>query len=190
MVRISKIYTRTGDDGSTALLGNERVPKDSLRVSAYGDIDELNAHLGIVRVQMSIDALPELERKVELLQQRLFDLGALLATPSQMSHPSLPRLAPETVDEMERWIDALIEPLPVLTSFVLPGGSELNARLHVARTVCRRAERSVLSLHRSEGVDAVILKFINRLSDLLFAMARYTAHVQQSPEYLWVPGKS
>ncbi|WKZ56419.1 MAG: cob(I)yrinic acid a,c-diamide adenosyltransferase [Bdellovibrionota bacterium] len=189
MVKISRIYTRTGDDGSTGLLGNVRVHKESPRVTAYGDLDELNAAIGSVRTALRTTPVQGLDEKLEFLQQRIFDVGAILAAPPGQSHASLPSLSTGDITRLEHWIDELVNGLPVLQSFVLPGGDEINSRLHIARTICRRAERSVLTLHRIEPLPAELLQFINRASDLLFAMARHAAHAQGAIEYLWLPGK-
>jgi cob(I)alamin adenosyltransferase len=189
MVKINRIYTRTGDDGTTGLIGGERVQKDSLRVQGYGDVDELNSFLGMCRT-MSVKAnLTRLVECIAEIQNDLFDIGSQLALPPGSSMEGIPDVSVEHSRKLEGWIDELIDGVPELRSFVLPGGSELNSALHIARSVCRRAERNILSLSREEPVPSPVLVYLNRLSDLLFAMARYSAHKLGEPEYLWTPGK-
>lgn len=180
-----KIYTRGGDGGETGLFGGRRVSKDNVRVEAYGAVDELNAFLG-----MSVSALgdEELTGKLESVQQDLFNLGAFLATPGAdegRAPPPIPPVPEARVQEMERWIDAATEEVPPLRSFIVPGGSPGAAVLHAARTVCRRAERSVVRLREREGVDPVILQYLNRLSDLLFCLARLENHRAGIGDVLW-----
>lgn len=189
MVRINRIYTRTGDDGSTHLVGGVRVRKDCLRVSAYGDVDELNSCLGIVRTKAEALELKDLTEKLALIQNELFDAGAELATLPGNEWPAMARLGKEQIDRLESWIDEVTAELPELKSFVLPGGNELNAWLHLARTVCRRTERAVVKLSHEEAVAPDLVIYFNRLSDLLFAMARFESKRGSTPEYLWVPGK-
>jgi cob(I)alamin adenosyltransferase len=199
MVKINRIYTRTGDDGSTGLVGGERVAKDSLRVEAYGEVDELNSALGVARtlaekILVSEKNNPEdtklkqLLEQIASLQNELFDLGAELATPPGKEWPTMKVISGGHIERLESWIDEHTKNIPELRSFVLPGGTELNAALHLARTICRRAERRVLTLSRQEKVSAHALTYLNRLSDLLFAMARAESHRAGSPEYLWKPG--
>ena len=190
MVKINKIYTRTGDDGSTGLVGGQRVAKDSIRVHAYGDVDELNSVLGWARTITEKNKSKKLLDMLATLQNELFDLGAELATPAGAEWPGMQKMPVSKAQRMEAWIDDLLTGIPELRSFVLPGGTELNASLHLARTVCRRAERNVLALSRSEQVSPAAIIYLNRLSDLLFAMARYESHHSGTPEYLWVPAKS
>lgn len=190
MVALNKIYTRTGDDGSTGLVGGARIKKSSFKVSAYGDIDELNSHLGLCLALASTEIAPLLSDKLTTIQNELFDIGAELATPADAHWEGMLKATPEHVTRLEHWIDELNGPLAPLKSFILPGGSLLAAQLHVARTVCRRAERTVLSLHDEEAVSAPIREYINRLSDLLFVMARAVLAAEKKPEYLWVPGAS
>jgi cob(I)alamin adenosyltransferase len=190
MVRLTKIYTCTGDDGSTGLVGGARVKKSSLKVCAYGDVDELNAQLGACRTLAMELTNSDISDILTRIQNELFDIGAELATPSDAHWAGMLKAGPEHVSQLESWIDSLNAPLPALSSFILPGGSSLNAQLHIARTVCRRAERSILALHEHEAVSADILRYINRLSDLLFVMARAVVISEGLPEYLWVPGDS
>jgi cob(I)alamin adenosyltransferase len=177
-----KIYTRTGDDGRTGLLGPGRVPKHAPRVEAYGAVDELNACLGVAR---TFDAQGWLTAELDAIQTRLFHLGAELATSSPAMLESLARLTDEDVTTLEGWIDRLEADLAPLTSFVLPGGDPIAAHLHLARTVCRRAERRVVALAAEETVDPRLVRYLNRLADLLFVMARWANHRAGVPETLW-----
>ena len=178
-----KIYTKTGDDGTTGLLGGTRVPKDHLRVVAYGDVDELNALLGVAKAE----AEGSLARLLGQIQRDLFALGAQLADPTGRLAR---RKAKATVGaaetrRLERAIDKAEAGLPALTSFILPGGTSLGAHLHLARTVCRRAERAVITLHRDTPLDPRLLEYVNRLSDLLFVLARAANHVAGRSEDRW-----
>ena len=168
VARAPRIYTRGGDRGETGLIGGQRVPKDDLRVEAYGAVDELNAQLGAAR---AIVRDRDLEEVLDRLQNRLFDLGAELATPKGTQKTPSAITAAE-VQVLEGVIDLYQETLPPLREFILPAGGELATALHVARTVCRRAERRVVSLHRRDALNAEILSYLNRLSDLLFVLAR------------------
>ena len=180
-----KIYTRTGDDGSTALFGGGRVEKAHPRVAAYGDVDELNSVLGWALTQISS---AETAQRVQLVQHDLFTLGAELATPPTPEgrrRPETPPLPTERVAEMEEWIDDADRELEPLRAFVLPGGSAAAAALHVARTVCRRAERAVVALAAAEPVPTEVLVYLNRLSDLLFTLARLENHRAGCEDVLW-----
>ena len=179
-----KLYTRTGDDGTTGLIGGGRVPKDHARVLAYGEIDELNAVLGWCGC-----ALEEaLVQRLQHAQHQLFAIGAELATaPGNTTPASFVPLEDVEVERLENWIDESTDHVPPLRNFILPGGSEGGARLHVARGVCRRAERQVITLASSEEVRPIIIHYLNRLSDLLFAWARETNHTQNQPEIPWEP---
>lgn len=190
MVTLSKIYTRTGDDGLTGLVGGDRIKKNALRVCAYGDVDELNAHIGLCTTLAASAPTTSIHDKLLIIQNELFDIGSELACPAGSSSPSIPVTSAQQVTRLEQWIDELNSSLPVLQSFVLPGGTQLNAHLHIARTVCRRAERTVLSLHEVEEVNADTRHYINRLSDLLFVMSRSAAAIVGAKEFLWVPGSS
>ena len=170
ILRGVKIYTRTGDDGSTGLLGPGRVPKSSPRVEAYGSVDELNAQLGVVR---TLDREGWLADDIGAIQERLLATGAELATSAPAMLAKLDRLTEQDVARLESVIDRLDAELPALTRFVLPGGTPLAAQLHVARTVCRRAERRVVALTAAESVEPRIVRYLNRLADLLFVMARW-----------------
>lgn len=193
MVRINRIYTRTGDKGTTGLVDGSRVDKDSVKVEAYGCVDELNSFIGIARTLAENERLDILTDMLAAVQNELFDAGSLLASPpspSQAPSPALPSITQENISRLEEWIDRLTDGIPDLKSFVLPGGNMLNANLHVCRAVCRRAERRVLTLSREEAVDQQIIIYLNRLSDLLFAMSRYASWQLGSQEYLWQPGKT
>jgi cob(I)alamin adenosyltransferase len=186
---LNRIYTRTGDDGTTALGSGERRPKYDLRVEAYGTVDETNAAIGVVRLHLS-DA-PELDRMLGLIQNDLFDLGADLAVPQREGKAERLRVLASQVERLERDIDALNEKLGPLTSFILPGGTPAAAYLHVARTVCRRAERVVVELaaRPDEPVSEAAIHYLNRLSDFLFVASR-TANHNGAGDVLWVPGQN
>jgi len=190
MVKINKIYTRKGDDGSTGLVGGARVAKDCLRVEAYGELDELNSIVGFARTLAEEHKREMLLVKLVRLQNEIFDLGSELASPAGSEWEGMLKATPEQAKRLEDWIDECNNKLPELTSFVLPGGTQLNSALHMARTVCRRVERRVLALSRTEEVSKDILIYLNRLSDLFFSMARYESFEAGTPEYLWEPGKS
>ena len=177
-----KIYTRTGDDGSTGLLGPGRVPKSSPRVAAYGEVDELNSGLGVVR---ALDASMWCDRDLGEIQARLFRVGAELATTSPEALAKLARISDEDVAALERAIDRLDAELAPLTRFVLPGGTLLAAELHRARTVCRRAERALVALSRIERIEPRLIVYLNRLADLLFTMARWCNAKAGVPEAQW-----
>src|SRR5262245_11341634 len=167
-----KIYTRTGDQGETGLFGGGRVSKDHARVDAYGDVDELNAFLGMVR---SVEPMPRIDEILAPIQRDLFAIGALLATPNRekmAEHLSKARIGDDRIAKLERAIDAGEEELEPLKAFILPGGTPKAAALHVARTVCRRAERRIVTLTHGEDIPAVVITYMNRLSDLLFVLAR------------------
>jgi len=176
-----RIYTRAGDAGETGLIGGQRVPKDDTRVEAYGAVDELNAQLGLAR---TIVRDRDLEEVFNRLQNRLFDLGAELATPKPAQKPPSAITAGE-VKVLEGIIDLYQETLPPLREFILPVGNGLAAALHVARTVCRRAERRVLTLHHKEPLNLEILRYLNRLSDLLFVLARVANARSMIPDVTW-----
>jgi cob(I)alamin adenosyltransferase len=187
MVYLSRIYTKTGDQGDTSLGDGTRVPKDHPRVAAYGDVDELNAVLGLLRANLPNDA-----EEVPLLgtiQNDLFDVGADLCVPlpAPPAEDTRLRVRAEQADRLERAIDQLNTRLRPLTSFVLPGGSPTSAWCHLARTVCRRAERAVVSLGRKETLNPQIVIYLNRLSDLLFVLAR-VFNQDGKDDVLWVPG--
>ncbi len=183
-VHLTRIYTRTGDKGDTRLGDMSLVRKDHLRVIAYGEVDELNAVLGVVRLQ----ALPEgWDDRLGQVQNDLFDLGADLCVPMTAEGSRL-RIAVERVTALEQWCDEVNNTLAPLDSFVLPGGTAAAAHLHVARTVCRRAERTVVMLVDQEPIGENVIAYINRLSDLFFILARGANHAVGRPDVLWVPG--
>lgn len=179
-----KIYTKTGDRGDTSLFGGQRVPKDALRIEAYGTVDELNSVLGIVRAD---NKEPLIDEILEAIQNELFELGADLATPRSISNKLVKRIQSKHAQRLERVIDRLDAQLKPLKAFVLPGGSPVAARLHFARTVCRRAERAVVRLSRNEDIGEDITVYLNRLSDLLFVLARYANLRAGIPETTWKP---
>jgi len=189
-MRITKVYTRTGDGGKTRLAGGQQVWKDSLRVEAYGTVDELSAAVGIVRMfnaetKSSAAHLVKLETELRWVQNKLFDLGGLLATAPGQTFKNMPEVAEKDVIRLEKLIDDCQEDLEPLKEFILPGGGKVAALLHQARTVCRRAERDCVSLAREEPLDPVLVKFLNRLSDTLFVLARWISKHQHEPEFLW-----
>lgn len=178
-----KLYTKRGDDGLTDLFQGGRVPKDHLRVEAYGCVDELNSHLGLALAARP----PEPIRAVLVtLQNQPFDVGSDLATPPSDAGPAVPRITDAHVQQAESMIDAACAGLPEMKHFILPGGTELAARLHVARTVARRAERLTVQLARHEPVGQPLLIYLNRLSDLLFALARQANHLAGTPDVPWL----
>lgn len=213
-IRITRVYTRGGDKGKTSLVGGVRVDKDCRKLESFGTVDELLCLVGTARTVLA--ALPrrtsgvrkassakssaassaqkapaspaDLEAQLRRVQNRLFDVGSLLATPAGRTYPGMPTLAEADVTILEKEMDALQTVLPALDSFVLPGGSPANAVLHQCRAVCRRAEREALRLAREEAVDPLLLKFLNRLSDWFFVLARYAAWLEGAPEYLWEYG--
>lgn len=187
MVRINKLYTRTGDTGSTRLAGGAQVRKDSRRIEAIGEVDELNTHVGIARTVAETQGSPLLPW-LEQIQNELFDLGADLAAPAERQ-PEGGNITAELVTRLEGWIDECTSLVPELRSFVLPGGSPLNAQLHLCRAVCRRAERRVVALASGEHVAPVIGTYLNRLSDLFFALSRRATVEEGAAEYLWIPRK-
>jgi cob(I)alamin adenosyltransferase len=189
MVVLNRIYTRTGDDGTTALGSGERRPKYDLRVSAYGTVDETNAAIGVVRLHLA--EAPALDAMLGLIQNDLFDLGADLAVPQREGKAERLRLLASQVERLERDIDTLNEPLSDLTSFVLPGGKPAAAYLHVARTVCRRAERIMVELaaQADEPVSEAAIQYMNRLSDFLFVASR-SVNDNGAGDVLWVPGQN
>lgn len=188
-----KIYTKTGDEGTTALFGGTRVPKHHIRIESYGTVDELNSHIGLIRDQeMNVlykDVLAE-------IQDRLFTVGAILATPPEKEtlkngtpRLNINRISEEDIIFLENEIDAMNEVLPPMTHFVLPGGHTTVSYCHVARCVCRRAERLSVHLNDIEPVDSAVLKYLNRLSDYLFVLARKLSHDLNAEEVKWIPRK-
>src|SRR5262249_41661218 len=186
MVVLSRIYTKTGDDGETGLGDGQRVPKDHPRVAAYGDVDELNAVLGLLVAENPAMAEDVLLRSI---QNDLFDVGADLCVPVVPNESAKLRVTAEQVQRLEKAIDRLNEPLSPLTSFVLPGGTPAAAGCHLARVICRRAERAVVTLMLQESINAQVLIYLNRLSDLLFVLAR-VYNADGPGDVLWTPGAS
>jgi cob(I)alamin adenosyltransferase len=190
-LRITKVYTRTGDRGLTRLVGGQQVKKNHIRIEAYGTVDELNAVVGIVRTWSARSgAAPEvvarLDAHLHRVQNDLFDVGADLATPADSRWPNMNRVGDREVERLEGWIDLLNDELPPLQEFILPGGGPVGATFHQARTVCRRAERQVLALMDvEEDVGDGVMRYLNRLSDYLFVAGRWAAKAMNEPEFMW-----
>jgi cob(I)alamin adenosyltransferase len=193
-IRLTRIYTRTGDKGTTALVGGARVPKESGRLESYGTIDELNSVIGIVRTCLPRHVLKlgndgewysEMLRRI---QNELFDVGSELATPADGEYEGMHKMGEAEVAKLEEEMDKMEEELEPLKSFTLPGGGELNAFLHLARTVCRRAERQLWRLKREEPINDQLIVYVNRLSDHLFVQSRWVAKRLNEPEFLWDRG--
>ncbi|HEY6417449.1 MAG TPA: cob(I)yrinic acid a,c-diamide adenosyltransferase [Candidatus Binataceae bacterium] len=193
-VRLTRIYTRTGDKGLTALVGGKRVPKDSLRLEAYGTVDELNSIVGIVRTWLPQDRdklgadFNSYSETLRRIQNELFDVGSELATPPGGEYEGMHKMGEGEVKLLEEEIDRMQQELEPLNSFTLPGGGMLNAFLHQARTVCRRAERVCWALKREEEVSDQLIVYVNRLSDHLFVQSRWVAKRLDEPEFLWDRG--
>lgn len=180
-----KVYTKTGDRGTTSLIGGTRVPKNSARLEAYGTVDELNSYIGMVR-SLASDA--RITAELADIQMRLFDIGGNLATDPEAATLKMPLgVNEEDVAVLEKAIDRMDAEIPPLKHFVLPGGNETVAFCHIARTVCRRAERRILDLGQQAGVDELVLKYVNRLSDYLFILSRKLAHDANIEEFKWMP---
>lgn len=191
-IALNRIYTRAGDAGETRLVGGQRVPKDDARIECFGVVDELNAFTGLARTTVEqllpeAPALRQFAATLKRVQHELFNLGSALATLPEDMHPKQPRITAAEVQRLEREIDEANESLVSLRSFVLPGGSRLDAELHVCRTICRRAERLLVSLARSQNVPPDALTYLNRLSDAFFVWSRWVNHVLGQPETLWEP---
>jgi cob(I)alamin adenosyltransferase len=194
-VNITRVYTRSGDQGDTSLVGRVRISKGSQKLSSYGSIDELNTFVGMARTILISDlgGLPAEQRTAmnDLLlriQNELFDVGSILATPAGKEYDGMPVIIPEQIMALEALMDGFQEELEPLPSFTLPGGSFANASLHQCRSVCRRAEREMVRLSKEEELPPNILKYVNRLSDLFFVMSRYVAKIAGIPETLWETG--
>jgi len=191
MVRINRVYTKTGDQGDTALIGGDRVSKASLRIECYGTVDEVNATIGLVRTALEQSAAgPRLLPVISRIQNELFNQGSQLATPDPGQRAQMPPIAERHVTALETLMDELNEDLPALKSFVLPGGGWASSYFHLARTVCRRAERLVVALARTEDVDALSVQYLNRLSDAFFVMGRWAAKTDARAEPVWEPEKT
>lgn len=188
MPQITKIYTKTGDDGTTGLISGARVLKDTLRIQCIGDVDELNSILGIVRTSLENTQHQDSVVLLAKLQNELFDLGAELATPAGFEWKGMIKVTAKLVKDLEDAIDEISAKIPPLKNFVLPGGTATNSYLHLARSVCRRAERNIITLNKAEEISPLVKQYVNRLSDLLFAMARYEVIRENKEEFLWKPG--
>jgi cob(I)alamin adenosyltransferase len=185
---LNRIYTKRGDAGETSLVGGQRAPKDALRIECFGTVDELNSFTGMASVAAERNAaLAPLSAILRRVQHELFNLGSVLATLPEDVHPMQPQITPLEVAQLEREIDTMNAGLPALRSFVLPGGSEINAVLHVCRTVCRRAERLCVTLAREESAPQYAVPYLNRLSDAFFVWSRWATVQLGAPEILWRP---
>jgi cob(I)alamin adenosyltransferase len=182
-----KIYTKTGDQGTTSLFTGRRVAKHHIRIESYGTIDELNSHLGLLRDQ---DMDGHSKKMLVLIQEKLFTVGSILATePNKHNRLKIPRINNADIELLEKEMDQMNEELPEMTHFILPGGHTTVSYCHVARTVCRRAERMISYLHENEPVPETLLSYINRLSDYLFVLARKLSHDLNAQEIKWIPEK-
>jgi cob(I)alamin adenosyltransferase len=189
---LNRIYTKTGDAGETRLVGGQKVPKDDLRIECYGTVDELNSFVGLARTSLesyTAAAVPlvQLAGILKRIQHELFNLGSILATVPKDVHPKQPRVTAAEVEQLEKEIDAANEHLEPLRSFVLPGGTRIDAELHVCRTVCRRAERLLVALSHDVSVPEEAIHYLNRLSDAFFVWSRWVNRVMQAEETLWQP---
>ncbi|MFD1095212.1 cob(I)yrinic acid a,c-diamide adenosyltransferase [Salegentibacter chungangensis] len=189
-----KIYTKTGDKGTTALFGGTRVPKHHIRIETYGTVDELNSHIGLVRDQ---NVGKENKKTLMRVQDRLFTIGSILATDPEKAtlksgkeRLNIPKVTSEDIELLEKEIDRMNESLPEMTHFILPGGHQSVSFCHIARCVCRRAERNATALFEIEAFDEQVLQYLNRLSDYLFVLARKLSHELQAEEIKWTPQKS
>lgn len=180
-----KLYTKTGDKGQTSLLGGKKVSKSDLRIEAYGNVDELNSFLGLLKDQKEVPA--RISSQFYWLQENLFSIGSILATESGFKGFELPKITDVEVKQIEVWIDKYSSELPELKTFILPGGHQVVSLCHVCRTVCRRTERSIIALSSTESVEPHIIQFMNRLSDYFFVMARKLANMLEVPETPWSP---
>jgi cob(I)alamin adenosyltransferase len=188
-----KVYTKTGDKGTTALFGGTRVPKHHIRIESYGTVDELNSHIGLIRDQ---DINPFYKKTLEKIQDRLFTVGAILATDPEKTllkngkeRLNIPKISETDIELLENEIDNMEVELPPMTHFVLPGGHTTVSYCHIARCVCRRAERLAVHLHELEPTDLMVLTYLNRLSDYLFVLARKLSHDLKADEVKWIPEK-
>ncbi len=183
----AKVYTKTGDKGSTSLLGGTKVPKSNDRIAAYGATDELNAFLGMLHDQSDVSEAIKLQ--IRWTQDRLFTLGSLLAMEPGFTGFELPQIHPDDIEQLEKWIDAFDAELPELKNFILPRGHNVVSLCHVCRTVCRRAERSISAIQEYESIGKYILPFVNRLSDYLFVLSRKLSQDLNVTEIRWEPRK-
>lgn len=181
-----KIYTKTGDDGTTGLFGGARVPKHHIRIESYGTVDELNSYIGLVR-HRKID--PKAEAVLSEVQDRLFTIGSILASDPSKSNLKTPDLNEQDIELLEKEMDRMNESLPEMRSFVLPGGNDTVSFCHIARCVCRRAERLVTLLNEKETIEPLVAKYLNRLSDYLFVLSRQITQDEKLEEFPWKPRK-
>ena len=191
-ILINKVYTRSGDAGKTHLIGGEERWKDNIRVEAFGTVDELNAEIGLCRElvkEIGNEKFRSLIRFLKSVQNELFNLGTQLATDSGDNSKNIPQLSDDAIFKLESEIDTANESLSELTSFVLPGGSVINAQFHIARNVCRRAERRAVALSKIETLDPINLKYLNRLSDALFVWSRWISNILGNEEHVWIPNR-
>ena len=189
-IRINKVYTRTGDGGKTRIMGGEKRSKDDPRVESYGSVDELNSHLGLCRdllIQQNRNEFKGLINYIKTIQNELFNLGTQLAFPDWELKNNLPQIKKASITVLESEIDSANSNLSDLKSFILPGGSILNSQFHIARNICRRVERRVVTLGNVESVEAINIVYLNRLSDALFVWSRWISHILKDDENLWEP---
>ena len=179
-----KVYTKKGDTGQTGLIGGTRVPKNHVRIEAYGTVDELNSYIGLLRDQKGTEGIQD---KLILIQEELFTVGSHMANDPEVSKFKLPDIDLEMNGRIEKWIDEMDESLPAMTNFVLPGGHPSVSHCHIARCICRRAERATIALHHSSEIQVEIIAFLNRLSDYLFVLARKLGSDLQVVETPWKP---
>ena len=185
-ITINKVYTKKGDDGYTSLIGGEKVKKNSTRICGFGEIDELNVLLGLCATNTEIDKL-KIKSKIVKIQNDLFNLGNMLATPAKYMSSKNPQISENSVKFLEDYIDIYNKKLDSLSSFILPGGSKTSIDFHIARVVCRRCERLIVSMRETDNIDLIIIKYLNRLSDLLFVWSRYSNFILGVKEVLWNP---
>jgi len=181
-----KIYTKKGDNGTTQLIGGTRVPKNHIRIDAYGSVDELNSYIGLLKDEIGDTSLLTFLKNI---QDRLFTAGSALACEPAHSSMILPDIMEADIELLENAIDNMNEKLPLLRNFIIPGGNKAASIAHIARCICRRAERSVVTLNQHEAVDPLIIIFLNRLSDYLFVLSRYLTMVAGAEEHIWFPRK-
>ncbi len=182
-----KLYTKTGDKGKTSLLGGEKVSKADFQIEAYGNVDELNSFIGLLRDQKNVES--RLKQQLYWVQEHLFTIGSTLATEQGFSGFELPKITTAEISQLEVWIDKFEAELPPIKNFILPGGHPAVSLSHVCRTVCRRSERSIVALNENTEIDELILQFINRLSDYFFIFARVLSHSLNVSEIPWAPNQ-
>lgn len=188
-MRIDRVYTKIGDQGNTHLVGGRSIAKEDIRIESYGTVDELNSAVGLARVacrKQSHKTAQEIDQLLYQIQQQLFDLGSELATPADQFYEKMPLISEAQIAQLEHHMDQWTEQLPPLKSFILPGGGEISAFLHLARTICRRGERHVFALSRRDSIRSEVPKYLNRLSDFFFVMIRKIAQDLGETEELWL----